>query len=203
MRRITSVLIFALAGLALALAQKPAQVLDKAVAVIDGAGGVTANYALTSSHGNSNGTFAMSGEKFRVLSPEVKCWFNGNDQWAYSPTTGEVNITTPTARELQMTNPLAAARAFKKGCKLSKAKRQAPGMHTIVLIPNERGDVKGITLDIDRNTYLLRTAVFVMNNGQHFAITLTNYKTGVALPASTFTYDPSQVPAGTEVVDLR
>ena len=113
------------------------------------------------------------------------------------------NITTPTARELQMTNPLAAARAFKKGCKLSKAKRQAPGMHTIVLIPNERGDVKGITLDIDRNTYLLRTAVFVMNNGQHFAITLTNYKTGVALPASTFTYDPSQVPAGTEVVDLR
>jgi len=72
-----------------------------------------------------------------------------------------------------------------------------------VLIPNERGDVKGITLDIDRNTYLLRTAVFVMNNGQHFAITLTNYKTGVALPASTFTYDPSQVPAGTEVVDLR
>ena len=151
MRRITSVLIFALAGLALALAQKPAQVLDKAVAVIDGAGGVTANYTLTSSHGNSNGTFAMSGEKFRVLSPEVKCWFDGNDQWAYSPTTGEVNITTPTARELQMTNPLAAARAFKKGCKLSKAKRQAPGMHTIVLIPNERGDVKGITLDIDRN----------------------------------------------------
>ena len=42
-----------------------------------------------------------------------------------------------------------------------------------------------------------------MADGSNFTLTLTGYKTHQNLPASTFTYDKSMVPAGTQVVDLR
>ena len=203
-KRTLTWILLALATVAMGHSQSATQVLDRAVAAIDHAGGITATYTITTSQGNSHGTFAMSGDRFRMLSSEMKSWFDGHDMWSYSVATDEVNITTPTAHDLQMANPLLVARGFKQGCTVTKAKKQAPGMHTLVLVPKQAtGDVKGVTLDIGRDDYRLHTVVFVLNTGGTVAIKLTDYKTGVSLPASTFVFDKSQVPAGTQVVDLR
>ena len=201
MKRIFIVFITTLAAI-VALAQTPSAILDKCVAAINAGGGVTANYTITSAQGTSSGTIAMQGSKFRIISPEAKSWFDGKTQWSWSPVTGEVNITSPTADELQMTNPLAAASHFKANFNMKKAKAQTPKTKVIKLTPKKKDNIKTLWLYFDENTSLLRTARFEMNDKSVYTIKITNYK-HKSLPASTFTFDKSQVPAGTQVVDLR
>ncbi len=184
------------------LAQTPAAMLDKCVAAINASGGVTANYSVTTNQGTSSGTIAMQGNKFRIISPEAKCWYDGKTQWSWSPLTSEVNISSPTASELQLTNPLAAAAHFKANFNMKKAKAKTPNTFVIKLTPKKKDNIKTIWLYFDQTTSLLRTARFEMSDKTVNTVKITGYK-HKSLPASTFTFDKSQVPAGTDVVDLR
>ena len=183
-------------------AQTPAAALDKCAAAINASGGVTANYSISSSQGNSKGTIAMQGNKFRISGNDVKCWFDGKTQWSWSPVTGEVNITTPTAEELQMTNPIAAVQHFKAAFNMKKAKAKTANTLALKLTPKKKDNIKTLWLYFDTQTSLLRTARFEMSDKTVYIVKITDYK-HKALPASTFTFDKSQVPAGTQVVDLR
>ena len=185
-----------------ATAQTPTAILDKCVAAMNAGGGLTANYSITSSQGTSKGNIAMLGNKFRVISPEAKCWYDGKTQWSWSPVTGEVNITTPTASDLQMTNPIAAVQHFKANFNMKRAKARTAKTLVIKLIPKKKDNIKTLWLYFDENTSLLRTARFEMNDKTVYLVQITNYK-HKSLPASTFTFNKSQVPAGTQVVDLR
>ena len=186
-----------------AVAQSPSAILDKCVAAINAGGGVPASYSITSTQGNSNGTIAMQGNKFRLSSPDVKCWYDGKTQWSWSPMTSEVNITTPSPSDLQMTNPLATVQHFKANFNMKKAKAKTANTPVIKLTPKKKKDsVKTIWLYFDGSTSLLRTARFEMSDNSVYILKITGYK-HQSLPASTFTFDKSQVPAGTEVVDLR
>lgn len=201
MKRTIIVLLTCLAAIAV-MAQSPAQMLDKCVSAINASGGVTANYSISSSQGTSTGTISMQGNKFRVVSPDAKCWYDGTTQWSWSPLTGEVNITTPTAEDLQMTNPIAAVRHFKANFNMKKAKAQTSKTYAIKLTPKKKDSIKTLWLYFDETTSLLRTARFEMSDKSVYIIKITGYK-HKSLPASTFKFDKSQVPAGTEVVDLR
>ena len=185
-----------------AMAQVPSAVLDKCVSAINAHGGVTANYTVTSSQGTSKGTISMLGNKFRIISPEAKCWYDGKTQWSWSPATGEVNITTPTADELQMTNPMSAVGHLKADFNIKRAKAKTPKTNVIKLTPKKKDNIKTLWLYFDETTSLLRTARFEMNDKSVVTVKITDYKHG-ALPASTFTFNKSMVPAGTQVVDLR
>ncbi len=185
------------------MAQTPDAMLNKCVAAINASGGVTANYSITSSQGTSSGTIAMQGNKFRIISSDAKCWYDGKTQWSWSPVTSEVNITSPTADELQMTNPIAAASHFKANFNMKKAKAKTANTYVIKLTPKKKKDnIKTLWLYFDEKTSLLRTARFDMNDNSVYTVRITGYK-HKSLPASTFTFDKSQVPAGTQVVDLR
>lgn len=186
----------------LAMAQTPSAMLDKCVAAINASGGVTANYSITSAQGNSKGTIAMQGNKFRIISPEAKCWYDGSAQWSWSPLTNEVNITAPTAEELQLTNPIAAASHFKANFNMKKAKAQTAKTYAIKLTPKKKDNIKTLWLYFDETTSLLRTARFEMKDKSVYTVKISGYK-HKSLPASTFKFDKSQLPAGTQVVDLR
>lgn len=190
-----------LAALA-AVAQTPAALLDKCAAAINAGGGVTANYSITTPQGTSKGTIAMQGNRFRISSNDAKSWFDGTTQWSWSPVTGEVNITTPTAEELQMTNPIAAVQHFKSSFNMKKAKAKTAKTQVIKLTPKKKDNIKTLWLYFDENSSLLRTARFEMRDKTVYIVRITDYK-HKSLPASTFTFDKSQVPAGTQVVDLR
>ena len=184
-------------------AEQPAAVLDRAIAALKSAGNVTATYAVSSPQGSTNGTIAMNGVKFRLLSNDVRCWYDGKTQWVYSPAVGEVNIVTPTAEDLQTTNPMAAAQGFKANFNIAKAHKQVPGSTAIVLTPKTKSGIKSATLTINNKTSLLDKAVFVMTDNTTTTISITGYKTHVKLPAATFTFDKKLVPTNTPVVDLR
>lgn len=202
MKRIHIAILMALAAM-VAVAQSPSVILDKCVAALNAGGGVTASYSITSTQGDSKGTIAMQGNKFRLSSPDVKCWYDGKTQWSWSPMTNEVNITTPNPSDLQMTNPLATVQHFKANFNMKNAKAKTANTPVIKLTPKKKKDaVKTIWLYFDGSTSLLRTARFEMSDKSVYTIKITDYK-HKSLPASTFTFDKSQVPAGTEVVDLR
>ena len=201
MKRNLIIIITALAALN-AVAQSPSAMLDKCVAAINASGGVTASYNITSSQGTSTGTIAMQGSKFRIISQEAKCWYDGKTQWSWTPLTEEVNITSPTPDELQMTNPIAAAQHFKANFNMKKAKAKTANTYVIKLTPKKKDNIKTLWLYFDDKTSLLRTARFEMSDKSVYIVKISGYK-HKSLPASAFTFDKSQVPAGTQVVDLR
>ena len=187
----------------MAQAQTPQQMLDKAIAALRNAGTLSASYKVRSPQGSNSGTIIMAGNKYRLLSSDIKCWYDGNTQWTWSRATDEVNITTPTPEDLQMTNPMAAATDFKTNFNLWKSKGQIPGHYAIMMRPKKKSDIVQVYLYLTSGTDLLHIAHIRMADGSTFTLTLTGYKTHQNLPASTFTYDKSMVPAGTQVVDLR
>lgn len=186
-----------------AQAQTPQQMLDKAIAALRSAGTISANYKVKSSQGSNVGTIVMAGSKYRLVSNEMKCWYDGKTQWTWSQATDEVNITNPTAEDLQMTNPMAAATDFKTNFNMWKSKGQIPGHYAMMLRPKKKSNIDQVYLYLSNGSNLLHIAHIRMSDGSTFTLTLTGYKTKQSLPASTFTYDKSMVPAGTQVVDLR
>lgn len=184
-------------------AQAPQQMLDRAVNALRSAGTIAATYQVKSSQGTFAGNIVMADSKYRIISKDMKCWYDGATQWAWSSATDEVNITTPTPEDLQMTNPIAAANDFKTNFNMWKSKGQIPGHYAIMLRPKKKSEIQQVYLYINTSTNLLHIAHIKMTDGSKFTITLTGYKTRQNLPAGTFTFDKAMVPAGTQVVDLR
>lgn len=143
----------------------------------------------------------MSGMKFRILSPEVKSWYDGKTMWTYSCLTEEVNVTTPTGADLQMSHPYIALMSIKDSSKMSLAVNGND--YVVTITPKAKGGIASVTLTIAKSTYLIEKAVIVTGDRQTFTTTISRYATGKNLPAYTFRFTKLLVPAGTQVVDLR
>ena len=185
-----------------ASAQSPSSVVDKVLGALKGSKALSASYTVSSPQGSTKGTLVMSGKKFRVLASDVKCWYNGTTMWSYSPATDEVNITTPTAADLQMTNPYSAAQNFKSGYIISKG-GTGNGTYTVRFTPKKKSNVKHMLVTVSTVNWLITKAEIVQTDGTKSTVTIGNSNKNASASASTFEFDKSQVPAGTEVVDLR
>ena len=187
---------------ATASAQSPSSVVDKVLGAMKASSAISASYVMSSPQGNSRGTLVMSGKKFRLMADDVKCWYNGTTMWSYSTATGEVNITTPTAADLQMTNPYSVAQNFKSAYIVSKGGK-GNGTYTLRFTPKKKTNVKHLLVTVSTYSWLISKTEIVQTNGTKVTITISNYNKNASVNASTFEFDKSQVPAGTEVVDLE
>lgn len=183
------------------MAQTPQSVIDKCVGVLK-KGGISARYTINGAQGNMSGTLMMSDKKFRMLSSEVKCWYDGTTMWTWSRATGEVNITNPTSKELAQTNPYSIAQTYRKEYTMSKV-TGAAGSYTIKMTPKRKSNIREIYLTINTKSYLITKVQFVQSNNSKTTITVSDYKTGLKPAATTFKFSKSEVPKGTPVVDLR
>ena len=189
-------------GLMNASAQDANGILNRVIEAYDNSKGIEASYSMTYDKTTDYGSIDMEGEKFRILSEDLKCWFDGKTQWAYSTMTDEVNVTEPTVDELQMSNPYIALKAFKDNSQNSVVITQ-DGSYLLSLIPVEEGDIKLIQLFIDKNKYQITKAVFSMVDNSMYTITVNNYVTGKKFSTKIIKYDSKYVPKGTQIVDLR
>ncbi len=189
-------------GLMNASAQDANGILNRVIEAYDNSKGIEASYSMTYDKTTDYGSIDMEGEKFRILSEDLKCWFDGKTQWAYSTMTDEVNVTEPTVDELQMSNPYIALKAFKDNSQNSVVITK-DGSYLLSLIPVEEGDIKLIQLFIDKNKYQITKAVFSMVDNSMYTITVNNYVTGKKFSSKIFKYDSKYVPKGTQIVDLR
>ena len=199
--RTLALTIAAAAGVAAASAQSASDIVDRVLAAYKTSGGVEATYTVKSPQGTTAGTIAMSGDKFRILSDDMKSWYDGGTLWTYSTMTGEVNITSPDRGELLTISPLIALSELKAASQMS-LKTQG-GSFIVTFTPQDGGPVAGAAVTVASSGYQVEKAVFTMSDGSSFTTTITGYATGKNFAVSTFVYDSSLVPAGTETVDLR
>ena len=192
-------------------AQNAASILEKAAAAYEQSGGMQADFTLNSrSNGQGSeafeGSIDMRGDKFVWRSPDMITWFDGQTQWSYLLRNEEVNVTTPTGEELQMTNPALLLRQYKKGFNTSyRGESTAPSgkaAYDIELTPKKRGEVTRVSIQIEKLSYLPASITIVTQNGVTTTIRITRLRTGVQQPDALFVFPADQYPEA-EVIDLR
>lgn len=184
------------------LAQKDKQareILDKTASALQQAGGIRATFK-----GTGNGTLLLKGDQFYLNSGGIQSWFDGTTQWSYLESSEEVNVSTPTPKELQTINPYALLSIYKHGYNykyIGIKKRNGKQGFEVMLIPEKKQDITSITLFVS-NTYQPLYIKVEQNNKPASEIIVTSYQTNQPLDNATFKFDKKKFPDA-EVIDLR
>lgn len=195
-----------------ARAQNATDILDKAAAAYERSNGVSASFTMRT-HSEMQkvaesfeGTIQMKGDKFTLATPDMTTWFDGKTQWVYMERNDEVNVSTPTGDELQMTNPALLLNSYKKGFtavyKGESTAASGKSAWDVELAPKKKGDILKVELQIEKTSNFPATIRVEAKNGISTTIHISKYKTGVNQPAAFFVFDEADYP-DVEVVDLR
>lgn len=213
MKQLTLSVVMLICGLSVYAAQEQATtVLDKVAKAFSKAGGINAEFKVRSVMNNRaqdemTGKIRLKGEKFQLNSDEIEVWFDGKTQWSYLSASGEVNVTTPTAQELQGINPYTFLYLYKNGfsSKLGSVNtfRGRPVWQVILTATDRKQDIAFIILYINKDNY---QPVYLLmqqrGNQMRSEITVTNYQTGLNFADRLFVYDKKNHPDA-EIIDLR
>lgn len=193
-------------------AQNVASVLDKASAAYESSNGIKATFTL---HTRSEiqkisesleGTVQMKGDKFTLITPDMTTWFDGTTQWSYVDRNDEVNISTPTGEELQMTNPALLIRNSQKGytsvLKGESTAANGKAAYDLELIPKKKGDIVKVELQIEKFSSLPAAITVYTKNGVTSTIRISQLETGINQSDNFFVFKESDY-SDVEIVDLR
>lgn len=191
-------------------AQKVQDILDKTAGKLKNSGGIEAVFEATAfkgtkETGSASGTIKVKGNKFKIESNSLTTWFDGKTQWTLLAGSDEVNVSTPTAAELQAINPYSFINIYKKGyaATLSKASYEGKSVHEVRLVATSKNsNMPKILLTIDPSTLLPLSVRFKNAKGDWTRIRVRSIKTGRQFADAAFTFDAKQHP-GIEVIDLR
>lgn len=190
-------------------AQNARKVLDAAASRIRKAGDIQVTFTATSFNGNAEqgrteGTMLLKGKKMRMDTPEMKTWYDGTTLWSYMPQSGEVNVTTPTEKEMSVMNPYSFLNVYKKGYKLSIKEGHLRGQATYEVHMTARYTgymAQEVYLDIRKADYT-PLCVRVKQDGNWNRVAIHTFKSGMRLGDDDFRFDPAKHPEA-EVIDLR
>ncbi len=195
-----------------ASAQSATEILDKAAQIYEQSGGIKANFSLHTSipqQGVSEsfeGVIHMHDDKFKLETPDMITWYDGNTQWVYMLRTEEVNVNTPNGDELQFTNPAVLLHTYKKGFKATykgtSTTRQAKTAYDITLTPKVKSDIKSIEMQVEKLSGIPVSFTITDKNDATFSIHISDWQTNTNQPDSFFTFNEKDYPDA-EVVDLR
>jgi outer membrane lipoprotein-sorting protein len=201
-----------LAVTGVATAQKAEALLEKAAAAYEKSNGIAAGFAVNirgESQGvaeSFEGTIQMKGDKFVMITPDMRTWYDGSTQWTYVVRTGEVNLTRPSGEELQFTNPLLLLRSYKKGFKLSYIGESTGGngkmADDVRLVSKGNQEIETIDLQIERATSLPLKMDVTMKHNFRSVIQISKLQTGMNQPDELFVFNPADYP-DVEEIDLR
>lgn len=162
---------------------------------------MTATFKIVQGRDASQGSLTVSGRSFTVTTPEMKIWYDGKTQWAYSPSAKEVNITTPTAAEVAESNPLSVLTALTQSYTCRRLSSTA-AVDKIELTPRNKTDISKAVISVNVSTGMPTEILAYRANGAVTKIQILTVKAGKKLAASAFRFNQKQYP-GVEVVDLR
>ena len=191
--------------------KKAKDLLDKASTAFTNAGGIKASFSFTLENTKAKtneafiGTISMSGNKFLIETPDYTAWYNGVNQWVYMKATEEVNLTNPSPDETQMMNPAGILTGYQKGFnyKYTGAKTlDGKKVDEVELIPQKKGELKKIVIQLDR-TNRLPVSIYLQNtNGMNNRVKIAKYQTNLQFPDNLFSFNKSKYP-NAELIDLR
>lgn len=185
-------------------AQKDAQakqILDKASAAFSKAGGVEIGFSVKGAN-SVNGTLKLKGNKFCLFTPASTTWYDGRTQWTYLKSSEEVNVSTPTAAQLQQLNPQAWLHSYKKGFNYKYGGISGKSYKIILTPEKNTQSLKNILLMLNSTTYAPMQVVITQSSGQANTITVNSYRTNQNYNDATFRFNPKAYP-NAEMIDLR
>ena len=195
-----------------AQAQDAQAILDKAAQKYEQSNGIKANFAIHSVVPQQNisesfeGIIEMKGDKFKLETPDMITWYDGQTQWVYVMRNEEVNVSTPSGDELQLTNPAVLLRQYKKGFSVqykgTSTTRQAKSAYDITLIPKKKSDIQQIDLQIEKMSNIPAAITITDKNKATVSIYISKWETGKNQADSFFSFNESDYPDA-EVIDLR
>lgn len=195
-----------------AQAQDAQAILDKAAQMYEQSNGIKANFAIHSVIPQQNisesfeGIIEMKGDKFKLETPDMITWYDGQTQWVYVMRNDEVNVSTPSGDELQLTNPAVLLRQYKKGFSVqykgTSTTRQAKSAYDITLIPKKKSDIQQIDLQIEKMSNIPAAITITDKNKATVSIYISKWETGKNQADSFFSFNESDYPDA-EIIDLR
>lgn len=190
---------------------KAKEILDKTAANFRQAEGIKAEFEIQSfskGHlaGQTSGVIQMKSEKFLLKTTESTIWFDGKTQWSYLSGSEEVNVSNPTAEELQGMNPYTLLYSYKKGFsfKLGGTKTfRGKQIYEVVLTATARNkNLTSVVLYVTKDSYQPLYIVAEQRDRSRSEITVTGYHAAQRFADSLFVFNKKQYP-NTEIIDLR
>ena len=182
------------------LAQTAKQVLDKCAATVSAASGVSARFIMNSAqYGNSSGTIAIKGQKFCMKSAQTSMWFDGTTLWTYVASNDEVNISKPTAQQLQTLNPYTFINLYKKGFSQTMT-TSATDFNVHLTATDQQHKIREAFLTIDKKSYAPKEIKMLTGN-KWTTFSISDMKAETLADAA-FRFDSKAYPDA-EVIDLR
>jgi outer membrane lipoprotein-sorting protein len=188
------------------------KILDKFYETYEQSQGVAFSFEITTIDANGmqyrpqQGEAMMKGDKFKLDMNTVIIWFDGKTQWVLLKDVGEVNISTPSAKEVAYTSPLALLRLYKSGYTLKKpisATVNGKSAYVIEMVPTTtHSDFKQLSVAVDKKTNTILQIKTTLKNNQTSIIDIKNYNDNHNFPDSVFVFDKADY-HDVEVVDLR
>lgn len=191
-------------------AQTARQVLDQTASKLRTSGGVEASFEGTQfkgqhEAGSTAGCLQVQGSKFKISSNNMTTWFDGHTQWTMLTGSDEVNVSTPTAAELQQVNPYTFLNLYKNGynLKLANTNYHGKACHEVrLLAQNHTNAIQLLIAVIDKQTHLPYSIRIKDNNGEWTRIRVNGIHTHRKWNDAHFRFNQKNHP-GIEVIDLR
>lgn len=206
MKSITTLIVSLILGFAsyVSAGESATDILNRASANLRTAKSIEANFTLTSSAraGVMSGSIIMSGQKFRITSPQYSSWYDGTTQWVLNTADKEVNITTPTTDELQMVNPVMVLNMFSK--QYTPTLLKSPKTQRVLRLSakHKNADIRQAVVTLHSTTLIPQSITLTAANGTTVTVKLAGTKIGQPLADAYFRFSPKSHP-GIEIIDLR
>ena len=192
-----------------ASAQNARQILDDTAARIKQMGDVKVGFTATSFSGTTeqaktNGTVLLQGKKMCLSTDEMKMWYNGKTQWSLIPESGEVNVSTPTEREMTSMNPYSFLNLYKKGYKMKARQTQLRGKDVYEIHLTARSsnsNAQEIYVDVAKSDYSL-LCIRVRQDNTWNRISIHSIQGNKHFKDADFEFPKSEYP-NVEIIDLR
>ena len=156
-------------------------------------------------NGSAFGNMQISGNKFKITTPDMITWYNGQTQWSYVLNNEEVNISTPTEEEQQNINPYAFVNIYKKGYNYSMRETTLRGKacYEVTLIAQDKkSSLPTIILDIEKGNRIPLCVRLQHDAQTGTRITIQSYEDKQSFPANHFEFNRHDFPQA-EIIDLR
>lgn len=203
---LTAILLFLTLG---CMAQNARQILDNTAAKIKQMGDVKVNFTATSFSGTTEqarttGNILLQGKKMYLSTEDMKMWYNGKTQWSLMYESGEVNVSTPTEREMAQINPYSFLNVYKKGYKMNvtQTKLRGKDVYEVHLLGKKAGNMaQEMYIDVAKNDYT-PLCIRVRQDNDWNRISIHSIQGNQHFSDATFEFPKSEYP-DIEIIDLR
>lgn len=211
LEKILYLLLLTLLPLFVAAQEKGATgVLDAAVAKIKADAGVQMHFTITMNDGSGEeiyedkGVMKMDGEKYALLTDQMKLWCDGATQWSYIVQNNEIYVSEPNADDARAFSPVHIMQLYKSGfrCELYPAGTTAKVDAVKMTAVARDSEIRKVIIYINKQTGQPVELKVDYENGSSADIVVDSFKTKCKFAIKEFRCRVKDY-RGAEVVDMR